>query len=332
MEDKDKITRRTFIKSTCGALAMASIGSHALSNLAFSEEGSKIGKVKLMEKRELGKTKEKLSIIGFGGIVVCGMEQKDATSIVRESIDIGVNYFDVAPSYWNGEAEEKLGVALEGVRKDVFLACKTEKRKKDEAESALRQSLERLKTDYFDLYQLHAMTTEEDFNTAMGPGGAIEAFIEAKEKGLIRYIGFSAHSAEIAVKLLDSFEFDSVLFPFNWVCFKNGNFGPQVISKAKEKGTGLLALKAMAKTHWAEKEERDYPKCWYKPVTDDEEINLAVRFTLSEPITAAIPPGDARLFRKAVEVVADGFKPLDDEERSILMKHAEGLNPIFSAV
>jgi aryl-alcohol dehydrogenase-like predicted oxidoreductase len=282
----------------------------------------------MMRKRVLGKTGEQLSIIGFGGIVVCGTEQSEANIIVREAIDRGINYFDVAPSYCKGEAEERLGPALEEFRKDVFLACKTQKRDKEGAAAELRQSLKTLRTDYLDLYQLHAMTTEKDLQEAMGPGGAIEAFVEAKEQGLIRYLGFSAHSAEIALALMDQFDFDTILFPFNWVCYFNADFGPQVMEKAKGKGMGRLALKAMARTRVKKGEKKEYPKCWYAPVTDPEEINLALRFTLSEPVTAAIPPGDLRLFRPALDI-ADEFQPLTDAELDILKKRAEGLEPIF---
>jgi predicted aldo/keto reductase-like oxidoreductase len=252
--------------------------------------------------------------------------QEDANAYVREAIEDGINYFDVAPSY--GDAEDHLGPALEPFRKNVFLACKTEKRTKDEAQQSLEQSLKKLRTDHFDLFQLHGMTTKEDLETAMGQNGAIKVLEDAKKKGIVRYLGFSAHSAEIAVQLMDMFDFDSVLFPINWVCYFNSGFGPQVVEKAKSKNMGIFALKAMAKTHWGEKEERDYPKAWYKPVTDPEETELAIRFTLSQPITAAVTPGDIRLFRKAVEV-ASKFKPLNDAELALLKKKADGLDPIF---
>lgn len=337
MESESKITRRKFIKATGSALALASLGTSALLSCAAddtekglsAEESTTPVKGGTMERRALGKTGEELSIIGLGGIVVCKMEQSKANAIVFSAIDKGINYFDVAPSYFDGEAEERLGRALEGIRKEVFLACKTEKRKKEDAATALRQSLKRLKTDYFDLYQLHAMTTKDDLQQAMGPGGAIEAFVEAKKQGWVRYLGFSAHSAEIALELMDLFDFDSILFPINWVCCLNANFGPQVIEKAKAKGIGRLALKAMARSPWGEKDKREeYPKCWYKPVTDPEEDSLALRFTLSEPITAAIPPGDERLFQRAMDI-AIKFQPLSDEERETLKQRAEGLEPIF---
>lgn len=323
--DNVTMNRRDFIKKSSATIALAGIAPHALSKAVSEEEMLASSGMKY---RTLGKTGERLSIIGFGGIVVCDTEQAEANARVRDAIDRGINYFDVAPSYCEGQAEERLGPALEEFRKNVFLACKTAKRDKEGALAELQQSLKRLRTDYFDLYQLHAMTSEDDFQQAMGPGGAIEAFIKAREDGIIRYIGFSAHSAEIAIKLMDNFDFDSILFPINWVCYFNAGFGPQVLQKAEEKRMGRLALKAMAKTHWGEDEKREYPMCWYKPVTDPEEANLALRFTLSESITAAIPPGDVRLFRQALDI-AESFQPLTDAERDMLKQRAQGFDPIF---
>src|SRR5438105_1550464 len=143
----------------------------------------------MIPKRAYGNTGIELSIVGFGGVVVMGMEQGDADRIVKEAFDRGVNYFDVAPSY--GDAEERLGPALEGIRERVFLACKTGKRTKTEAAEELRESLRKLRTDHFDLYQLHALSSLEEVETCFGPDGAIEAFLEARDSGLTRYLGFS---------------------------------------------------------------------------------------------------------------------------------------------
>ena len=327
LRDNFTMDRREFIRRSSAAAVTAGIASHALSNSIFAEETPTSSGGKTMQKRVLGKTGERLSIIGFGGIVVSGVDQSEANELVREAIDRGINYFDVAPTY--GNAEARLGPALEEFRKDVFLACKTGKRDKKGAAAELKESLKKLRTDHFDLYQLHAMTTEEDLKKAMGPSGAIEAFIEAREKGLVRHLGFSAHSAEVALALMDQFDFDTVLFPINWVCYFNANFGPQVVAKAEEKGMGRLALKAMARTTLKKGEKKEYKKCWYEPVTDPEETILSLRFTLSEPITAAIPPGDIRLFRRALDI-ADEFMPLTNAERDILKGRAEGLKPIFT--
>lgn len=279
-----------------------------------------------MEKRPYGKTEEMLSIIGFGGLVAANLPQEEANSIVSYAIDQGVNYFDVAPTYM--DAEERLGIALKGKRNSIFLACKTGKRTKDEARRELENSLKLLHTDYFDLYQLHAMTTDEDFDIAMGPGGAMETFIKAKEEGLIRYIGFSAHSVEVALKLLDAFHFDSILFPLNWVNYFNANFGPQVVEKAIAKGTAILAIKAMAKTLIPEGQPRKYEKCWYLPVEEPDLANLALRFTLSQPITAAIPPAEPKFFKLALDIAKD-FTPVTEEEVELLKERAKGLEPIF---
>ncbi len=274
-----------------------------------------------------------LSVIALGGIVVVGLEQKDANNIVAEAFDRGVNYFEVAPSYGKGEAEEKLGPALEPYRKRVFLACKTQRRDAEGAREELERSLKRLRTDHFDLYQFHAVSSMEDVEKITAPRGAAELFLKARDEGMVRFLGFSAHSAEAALALMDRFRFDSVLFPVNFVCYAQGNFGPQILARAKEKGMARLALKALAHTRWPEgvsRADRKYPKCWYKPVDDRELARKALRFTLSEDITAAVPPGDERLFRMALELASE-FEPLSAAERRQLLAETKGVQPIFKA-
>ena len=160
-----------------------------------------------MDKRPYGNTGEMLSIIGFGGIVVKDADPDESSRLVSEAIDRGINYFDVAPRY--GNAQEKLGPALEPYRNDVFLACKTRERDAVNAERELHDSLKKLRTDHFDLYQMHGMTTDADVDEVLGPGGALETFVKAREQGLVRFLGFSAHSVEAASRLLEAFEFNS---------------------------------------------------------------------------------------------------------------------------
>ena len=280
----------------------------------------------MLEKRKYGRTDVELSIVGFGGIIVMNETPSSARRIVSEAVKRGINYFDVAPTY--GNAEERLGPALEPYRDFAFLACKTTMRTKEEAEKELHRSLRLLRTDHFDLYQLHAVTTLEEVDQIMGEGGAIEAFQEAREQDLVRYLGFSAHSEEAAVALLDRFRSDSVLFPLNWVCWHQGGFGPKVVRKAKEKGVAILALKALAKRKWREGEERKWPKCWYAPVDDPDEASMALRFTLSLPATAAVSPSHAELLWWACDA-AERYAPLSDEEARMLAERSEGLEPIF---
>ena len=280
-----------------------------------------------MEKRAYGKSGDELSVIGFGGICVMNEDTQTAASMVSEGIDRGINYFDVAPSY--GNAEEMLGPALEPHRNDVFLACKTAERTADAARKELENSLKLLKTDHFDLYQLHSVTTYDDVSTILGPGGALETFIKARDEGLVRHLGFSAHSEEAAAALVGQFDFDSILFPFNWVNWIQGGFGPKVVKLAEEKGLSLLALKTLAKRKWLEDEERTWDKTWYRPVDSYEEAKLAVRFTLSLPITAAVTPGQIELLRWACDA-ADELAPINDSEKAQLEDWSAGLDPIFS--
>ncbi len=279
-----------------------------------------------MDKRRYGKTDIMLSVVGFGGIAVMDEEPPVAARLVAQAVERGINYFDVAPSY--GNAEERLGPALEPYRDSVFLACKTEKRTAQEAATALDESLERMRTDYFDLYQLHAVTTLEEVEQITGRGGALETLVKAREQGRVRYLGFSAHSEEAALALLDHFPFDSILFPVNWVCWHQGGFGPRVLAKAQEKGAAILALKALHKRRLGKDEPRPWAKCWYAPVETFEEAALALRFTLSRPVTAAVSPGHAE-FLEWMCAAADRFAPFSEAEAAEVARRSEGLDPIF---
>ncbi len=267
-----------------------------------------------LEKRTLGKTGEKLSILGFGGIVVKEATPAQASYRVDEAIDYGVNYFDVAPTY--GDAELKLGPALKKHRSKVFLACKTTGRKKEGMQKELEKSLRQLQTDRIDLYQFHAVTTMEDVDAIFSEDGAMQTFLSAREEGKIRFIGFSAHSVEAALAMFERFTFDA------------GNFGPQVVNRAHEKGVGILALKAMARSPLAKNAKNKVKKCWYEPFTTPDEANIGLRFTLSQPITAAIPPGNENLFKMALDL-AKNFSPMELSEIEALKKTAQSAKPLF---
>lgn len=279
-----------------------------------------------MERRPFGTTGEKVSVIGCGGIICMNEEPAAAKRLVSQAVDRGISYFDVAPSY--GNSEERLGPALAPYRTKVFLACKTGKRTAAEAETELANSLALLKTDHVDLYQHHAVTTLEEVETIMGPGGAMETFVKAREKGMARFLGFSAHTEEAALALMGCFAFDSVLFPFNWACWLKSGFGEKVLAKAEKKGMARLALKTLAKRRWAEGEEKAWAKCWYKPVDTYEEAVQAVRFTLSKPVTAAISPGHAQLLWWMCDAV-EHVRPLSAREEEALADEVRALEAIF---
>jgi predicted aldo/keto reductase-like oxidoreductase len=312
--------RRDFLTATLSTTALLPFGMQRIINMNSSPH------VKLL--RRHFKNDDHLSIIGFGGMVCVNLSQRDCSNIVAESFGKGINYFDVAPSYGDGEAEQKLGPSLKPYREHAFLACKTMRRDAKGAKNELEQSLRRLHTDRFDLYQFHAVTKLGEVEQIFSEGGSLETFVAARDAGKIRYIGFSAHSEEAALAMMERFSFDSILFPFNVVCYAQGKFGPKVLEQAKAKGVARLALKALAHSPWSNGVPHTYPKCWYQPIDNPELAANALRFTLSEDVTAALPPGDEKLFRMAMEIGAN-FTPMNQNEREQLIAHTAGVKPLF---
>ena len=268
-------------------------------------------------------------MLGFGGILVMDEEQKVANEMVAKAYDHGINYFDVAPSY--GNAEEILGPAFEPYRNNCFFACKTTERTAQGSLRELEQSLKKLRTDHFDLYQLHAMTTAEDVETAFGPDGAMETFLKAKKEGKIRYIGFSAHSEFAALSAMEQYDFDTILFPINFAAWLKDDFGPHVVAKAKETDKGILALKGLAHRRYLEGEERKYPKTWYVPIDlENEELGQkALSWTFAQGVTAAIPPGQPLFWDRAFRIAAN-VSDLSENDIKLLQEEAEVIKkPIF---
>ncbi|MGQ9636154.1 MAG: aldo/keto reductase [Bryobacteraceae bacterium] len=325
--------RRDFLKATAFSAAGA-----ASETLWSGQAGAAMSQTipssnpAVLPRREYGHDGIQLSIIGLGGIVLSGLEQERANRMVAEAVERGLNYFDVAPTY--GDAELKLGPALAPYRKRVFLACKTTERRREGAASELRRSLERLRTDYLDLYQLHALTeVRKDVDAAFSEGGAMEIFIEAKKSGRVRHLGFSAHSVDAALAAMERYEFDSILYPVNFAADYANDFSRRVIETARKKGVAVLALKAMARQAWREHDLRraTYKKCWYEPLIDPREAELGVRYALSQPVTAAVPPGEESLFRLAMEV-AMRFQPIRPSEAEELKTLTATLKLIFPKV
>ncbi|HHT27279.1 MAG TPA: aldo/keto reductase [Firmicutes bacterium] len=281
-----------------------------------------------METRILGRTGLKVNCFAFGGILLRGMEQSAANRAVAQAIERHINYFDVAPSY--GDAQNLLGPALAPYRADVVLACKTVERTKDGAAKELRDSLSILQAEYFDIYQLHALDKPEEIETVFGPGGAMEALLEARDAGLIRHIGFSAHSRQAALTLLDRFDFDTVMFPLNYAYWLKGQAGPEVVKRAEERNMGCIAIKALAHRPWLPGERQGYPNCWYKPINDHPELaDLALRFILSQRVHVAISPGDLEMLWLGAEI-ASRFQPITDAETARLKAEADTHDHIFA--
>ena len=315
--------RRTFLRTGfLGCLGWARNRTRALS-VTQSQSPSRIP----LPRRDLGRTGVKLSILGMGGVTWADEPPVQVREYVDTALSHGVNYWDVAPSY--GNAEELLGPVLKPHRDKIFLACKTQSRDRQGAQDDLDRSLSRLQTDRFDLYQFHAFTSIREVERTLGRGGALEAVVQAKEQGKIRFLGFSAHSEQAALRAMELYDFDTVMFPVNFVSYLRSGFGSEVIRRATALSMGILAIKAMARQPWPDDSYKKFwPKCWYQPVTSPEEAYLALRFTLSLPVAAAIPPGDMRLFQTALEI-AHSFTPLQEGEHRRLSQLSQGLTPLF---
>jgi predicted aldo/keto reductase-like oxidoreductase len=275
--------KREFIKKSAlstGAIVTGNMLNLQLTGCQVRTEGSRSNAARL-PRRRYGKTGIELSIIGFGGMMLREMDQDAVNHLVAESIERGVCYFDFAPTY--GDAEAKLGPPLEPHRQNVFLACKTTQRGREGAAQELKQSLKTLRTDYLDLYQLHAITdVAKDVDAVFSRDGAMEVFIEAKKAGVIRHIGFSAHSEEAALAAMERYNFDSAMFPVNFCCYFNSDFGPKVVNKAQSKGVAILAIKSMAQKTWT-RVDSSQSTCdgWYENLSDEQKTDLAMRFALS---------------------------------------------------
>ena len=271
----------------------------------------------------LGKTGIQVSAVVFGGIINMDETQAQADRYVAQAIDAGVNYFDVAPTY--GDAEDRLGPALAPYRKDVFLACKTVERDAKGAREKLEDSLRKLKTDHFDVYQLHALTTNEDLDQAFGPGGAMEVVLKAKRDGILRNVGFSAHDEDVALRALSMFDFDTVLFPLNWALGIRRGWGDRISEAVKARGIGLLGMKSLVRRKWRDGEARPYPKSWCQPIWGDEALGVAaMKYAVLKGSNTLVPPGNFEHFSFMLDHADRCFtEPMTEAEWTILRREAE---------
>jgi len=316
--------RRVFLKTVSGAAGVAALSGPRI----FAAE--KVGQSETpLPRRTLGRTGQQLSVVGFPGLALIHYDQEKCTSALHAAFDKGLNYYDVAPAYGNGECENKMGIGLQGLdRSKYFLACKTKKRDKDGAQQQLEQSLKLLKTDHFDLYQLHHLVRPAEVKQALGPGGAMEAILKAREEGKIKWIGFSAHTTKAALEALRRFNFDTVMFPINFVEYYTRHFGKEVLALANEKGAAVLAIKPISWGAWPRGAKKDR-EWWYRTVETREDIELAMRFTLSQKgVVAGIPTSFLNLLDRAIEG-ARAFKPLDEAAIERLKQMAANRDSIF---
>jgi aryl-alcohol dehydrogenase-like predicted oxidoreductase len=266
----------------------------------------------------------------FGAAAFWSVTQAEADAVMEKVIAAGVNHIDVAPSY--GEAEARIGPWMERERKRFFLGCKTTERTKESAAAELRRSLQRLRVDSFDLFQLHAVNTMEELDQVTARGGALEAVVAAREEGLTRYIGITGHGVDapaIYLEALRRFDFDSVLFPLNFVQYANPTYrknAQELLRQCVARDVGTMIIKSVCERPWG-----DRPKThntWYKPFTDAEHIQQAVNFALSQDVTGLCTAGDIRVLPLVLQACGK-FTPMSQAEQETLIATANQYEPLF---
>ena len=322
--------RRSFLKVAGVAAAGSAIGVPPAVAAETSTSIYTSEKVSGLPRRMLGRTGEKVSVVGFPGLALSHYDQHRCNAGLRDAHYRGVNYFDVAPAYGrDGDCEIKMGIGLQGLdRSKIFLACKTKMRDKEGCRMELERSLKRLKTDHFDLYQLHHIRRPDEVEQALGPNGAMETILKAKDEGKIRFIGFSAHTTKGALAAMNGFPFDTMMFPINFVEYYKFGFGRAVLDLAAEKGVAVLGMKALSKGPWPKGMEQTR-RWWYRATETQDETNTAIRFTLSQKqVAAGIPPSFLDLLDKAIEA-GRSYQPIADEETEQLKRTAEDCLSLF---
>jgi len=281
-----------------------------------------------METRPLGDTGHDSTVMTFGAIALNWLEQEGANQLVELVLDHGVNHFDVAPTY--GDAELKLGPKLRQHRDEIFLGCKTQERGYEGARQKLERSLDRLGVDSIDLYQVHGLEYEAELNEITGDDGALAAFRDAKEEGVIDHIGLTSHGnpglIRDAIDRIDDLE--TLMFPLNPVVAAKDDDEHDyeaVFERAEEENIGTLGIKAFAKGSWPSTEElpeydRPYAN-WYEPVDRPAEIRERFDFAAAQGLTSVVSPGDPKLVAMVLDA-ASRYDGMDEAAQRALIEES----------
>jgi uncharacterized protein len=288
--------RRSFF----GAV-FSGLGSAAMARPAKPDSGG-------VPKRTLGRTGEKLTLIGMGGARFHLIPFEEGTALVRRAYDLGLNYFDMAHAYNDGHAEEVYGAVIRDFRKNIFLTSKTTERTREGAEADLEKSLRTMRTDHLDLWQMHSLGTRREIETILGPKGALEAFVAAKKAGKVRFIGFTGHAdPEVHLHMLRSYDgFDTILMPLHVADTAYMSFERGTLPAASQRGMGILGMKVLASAY----NLRAFS------------VRNCLSYTLTLPVSAAVlgftTPGQLEDNVR----IAQNFKPLSTEEMDAIRTRA----------
>jgi len=284
----------------------------------------------MIPKLPFGRTGHQSTRTLFGAFAVGFIGQREADRILDLLLEYGVNHIDTAHSY--GDAELRIGPWMKRHRDDFFLATKTEQRTYAGAWDELQQSLERMQTDHIDLWQMHILVDPAEWETAMGPGGALEAFVEARKQGLVRYLGVTGHGVTVAqmhLRSLERFDFDSVLLPYNCAMMQNPEYAADfaaLTAVCKQRQVAVQTIKALARGAWGSKPQTR--NTWYEPFETDAEIETAVHWVLNRPGIFLNTAGDPDLLPRVL-AAASRFQPTDQAELDGRMAQTQ-MEPLFT--
>lgn len=265
----------------------------------------------MIQTQSFGRTAHDSTRILFGAAALAEVTQEEADSTLELIQRHGINHIDTAASY--GQAEDRLGPFLERYRDDFFLATKTGERGYQAAYDEIRRSLERLRTDHVDLIQLHNLVEEEEWQQAYADDGALKAAVQARDEGLVRFIGVTGHGVTVAAqhrRSLEQFDFDAVLLPYNYPMTKNQQYIEDfeaLVEICAERGVAVQTIKAITKAPWADGQEHT-ASTWYEPLREQEAIDAAVHWVLGRPGVYLNTVGDIHI----LPLVLDAAERFDD--------------------
>ncbi len=285
----------------------------------------------MIPKQPFGRTGHQSTRVIFGSYALSEATQAEADITLEILLEHGVNHIDTAPMY--GKAEERMGPWMEQYRDKFFLATKSRSRSYEGAWKNLQRSLERLRVDQIDLWQMHGLTSPSGWEKAMGPGGTLEAFIEAREKGLVRFLGVTGHGNKAAAMHLQSlmrFDFDSVLLGYNYWQVQNPRYAEDfnaLVELCRKRKVAVQTIKSIARRPW-EKRTKTYNTYFYEPLETQEAIDKSVQWAMDLPGSFLITAGDMRLLSPMLEAATRFEKRPSDLEMDAITDEFE-VRPIF---
>ncbi|MBN2499121.1 MAG: aldo/keto reductase [Anaerolineales bacterium] len=285
----------------------------------------------MIEKKTFGRTGHESTRTLFGAAAFFNTTQEVADETMELVMKYGINHIDTARSY--GESEVLLKPFLQDHRDEVFLASKSGERTYDAAWREIHESFERMGVDQVDLWQMHFLVDEQEWETAMGPGGAVEAFIKAKEEGLTRYIGVTGHDwavPKMHLKSLERYDFDTVLLPYSYTMMQNAQYAAdfnKLMAVCKQRNVAVQAIKSMVRRPWAEGQEH-FADTWYEPLQEQADVDRAVHWVLGNPDVFLNTPGDVKTLPKVLDAAARFEQRPSDAEMENMVAQRE-MTPLF---